>query len=67
MNFHNLVEEIRGLDLAGKQEMRNLLDKLLAEERRAEIARHAEEALGEYESGELEFSDDPGELRRLLS
>ncbi|NJL29689.1 MAG: hypothetical protein HC897_18260 [Thermoanaerobaculia bacterium] len=66
MQFHLLVDEIRHLSLPEKQEMRNLLDKFLIEERRTEIARNHEQSLEAHRRGELEFSNDPARLRQLL-
>lgn len=66
MNFHALVEEIQHLSLSEKEEMRSLLDRYVADERRAEIAAHHRESLEELQRGELEFSDNPRRLRELL-
>jgi hypothetical protein len=66
MQFHLLVDEIRHLSLPEKEEIRALLDKLLIEERRAEIASHHQQSLEELRRGELEFSSDPGRLRQML-
>jgi len=66
MHFHTLVDEIRDLSLAEKQDMRTLLDRFVAEERREEIARSHEESLEELRQGRLEFTSNPSQLRRML-
>lgn len=66
MQFHALVEEIRILSLNEKEEVRTLLDRFLAEERREEIAAHHREAQRELAAGKLKFSGDLGELRGML-
>ncbi len=66
MQFHTLVDQIRDLSLPEKEEVRSLLDRLVAEERRAEIALHHQESLEELRRGELEFANDPRRLRDLM-
>lgn len=66
MHFHALVEEVRHLSLSEKEEMRSLLDRLVAKERRAEIAARHQEGLEELRNGGLELSDDPTRLRDLM-
>jgi hypothetical protein len=66
MQFHLLVDEILHLSLPEKEEIRSLLDKLLIEERRAEISSHYQQSLEELRRGELEFSSDPDRLRQML-
>lgn len=67
MHFHALVEEVRQLSLPEKEEMRSLLDRIVAEERRAEIASRYKESLEELRNDDLEFSDDPARLRDLMN
>ena len=66
MTFQTLVEHIQLLSLPEKEEIRSLLDRYVAEERRAEIARHHVESLEELRRDELEFSSDPARLRQML-
>ncbi len=66
MHFHALVDEIQDLSLAEKQEVRTLLDRFVAEERRKEMARNHEESLEELRQDRLEFTSDPSRLRRML-
>ncbi len=66
MHFHTLIDEIRDLSLAEKQEIRTLLDRLVAEERREEMVRSHKESLEELRLGRLEFTSDPNQLRRML-
>lgn len=62
MNFLTLVEEIRHLSLSEKEEMRSLLDRYVAEERRAQMPAHHRESLEELQRGEHQRS-----LRGLLA
>lgn len=66
MQFHLLVDEIRHLSLPEKEEIRSLLDKLLIEERRAEISSHHLQSLEELSRGDLEVSSNPVRLRQML-
>ncbi len=66
MQFHTLVDEIRDLSLAEKQDMRTLLDRFVAEQRREEIAGSHEESIEELRQGRLEFTGNPSQLRRML-
>ncbi len=63
MQFHLLVDEIQHLSLPEKEEIRSLLDKLLTEERRAEISSHHRQSLEELHRGELDFRSAPERLR----
>jgi len=51
--FHEIVEEVKLLTPADKLYLRDLLDKLLIEERRKLIKSHARESLKEYEQGKI--------------
>ncbi|MCP4657039.1 MAG: hypothetical protein GY856_16640 [bacterium] len=59
MHFHTLVDEVRDLSLAEKQDMRILLERFVAEERREEMARSHEESIEELRQGRLEFTSNP--------
>ncbi len=62
MQYSTLVEEIQGLSLKEKLEMRGLLDRYVAEEERQQIARSHEESLAELRDGRLEFTNDVEQL-----
>jgi hypothetical protein len=66
MNFNALVQEIQILSLPEKEEMKSLLDRYIAEGRRAEIVKHYRESRDELDQGKLEFSNDLGRLREIL-
>lgn len=66
MHFHALVDEIQDLSLAEKQEVRTLLDRFVAEERRREMVGNHAESLEELHQGRLEFTNDSSRLRRML-
>lgn len=67
MQFHALVDEIQQLTVPEKEEVRDLLDKFLAEERRSQLVASYAEARQELEQGKLEFSGDAAQLRAKLS
>ena len=54
-NFAEVVEDVKQLSVAEKEELSELLRKYLIEERRAEIRKNAEAGLQEYRDGKLEF------------
>jgi hypothetical protein len=55
VKFAEVVEKIRGLDTEGKKHLLELLKKLLIDERRKEIKRHAEESVKEYKQGKVRW------------
>ena len=65
MTFQTLVEHIQILPLSEKEEMRALLDRYVAEERRAQYAAHDQQRLDELRRDALEFSDAIPRLRAL--
>lgn len=66
MHFHLLVEEIRSLTLPEKEEMRSLLDRFLADERRHDMAANYVASSEELQQDKLTFSSDVAQLRELL-
>lgn len=66
MQFNALVDEVRGLSMAEKLEMKGLLDRYLAEEQRQRFARSHQESLAEFREDRLHFSDDIDQLRSHL-
>jgi hypothetical protein len=50
-----IVDQIKGLDIETKEYLSDLIKKLLIEERRKEIRRHAESSLKEYKRGKIKF------------
>ena len=65
--FAEIVEDVKQLSLAEKEELQELLRKYLIEERRAEIRENAEAGLQEYRDGKLEFFTDIDEMMDSLS
>ena len=63
VEFHKVVEEVKLLDLEDKIYLRDLLDRILLEEKRRLIKKNAEESLKEYEGGRIKFGSVE-ELRR---
>jgi hypothetical protein len=50
-----IVDEIKVLDIETKEYLSDLIKKLLIDERRKEIKRHAETSLKEYKNGKIKF------------
>ena len=65
-SFAEIVEEVKALSTQEKQELRELIEKYLIEERREEIYQSYIRSLSEVDDGEAEFSSDTGELKGLL-
>jgi hypothetical protein len=55
IEFHKVVEEVKLLGLEDKLYLRDLLDRILLEEKRKLIKKNAEESLREYEAGRIRF------------
>ena len=66
MTFHLLVEELKNLSVEEKEEMKNILEKYLIEEKRKEFQLDYEKSLKEYEKEKLTFSNDIKELKKSL-
>jgi len=65
-NFARIVEDVKKLSYDDKEELKFLLDKYLIDERREEIYRSYNESLRDMKRGDLEFSDDINDLRKML-
>lgn len=65
-NFAGVVENIKRLSLDEKQELKDLLENYLVEERRAEIYENGERSKRESENGELKFYANADELMGML-
>jgi hypothetical protein len=66
-NFAEVVEDVKQLSVAEKEELQELLRKYLIEERRAEIRKNAEAGLQEYRDGKLEFFTNVDDMMDSLS
>jgi hypothetical protein len=63
----DLVEDVKQLSIAEKEELQELLRKYLIEERRREIREKAEAGLKEYREGKLEFFSNIDDIMGSLS
>lgn len=66
-SFAQLVEDVKRLSTDEKQELHDLLEKYLVEQRRQEIADNHQASLDEVNHGKLTFSSDINALRETLS
>jgi phosphopantothenate synthetase len=65
--FAEVVEDVRQLTSAEKEELQEIIKKCLIEERRREILENAEAGLEEYRNGELESFSSVAKLSDSLS
>jgi len=65
--FAEIVETIEPLSIEEKQELLDLIQKYLIEERRLVIYENALASMSELNEGKLQFSDDLGQLKGMLS
>jgi hypothetical protein len=65
--FAEIVEHVKQLSPAEKEELHDFLQKYLIEERRNEILENAEAGLEEYRDGKLESFSNVDELHESLS
>ncbi len=64
--FADVVEEIKQLSSEEKNDLKNILERLLVEERREEIAREHKESREEYQAGKLNFSGNTRDLKDMM-
>lgn len=65
-NFAGVVETVKQLSFDEKQELKNLLENYLIEERRREIYENGEASKRKLERGELKFSSNTDDLMKML-
>jgi len=65
--FSRVVEDVKQLSTAEKEELQELLKSYLIEERRREVEQNYESSLEELRDGKLSFSSDSDALREALS
>lgn len=65
--FAEIVEDVKQLSPAEKEELQELLRKYLIEERRREIRESAEAGLKEYKEGKLRSFSNVDEMMDSLS
>ncbi|HEY3104494.1 MAG TPA: hypothetical protein VGJ69_12955 [Pyrinomonadaceae bacterium] len=66
-NFAEVVEDVKQLSVAEKEELQELLRKYLIEERRREIKENASASLEEYRQGKLQPFSNVDEMMDSLS
>ncbi|NJK76798.1 MAG: hypothetical protein HC849_25000 [Oscillatoriales cyanobacterium RU_3_3] len=66
MTFHDVVEVIKSLSTDEKQEIQQLLNQYIREERREEIYENFKLAQVEQQKGKLKFSSKINELRQII-
>ena len=66
-SFAEVVEEVKNLSTEEKLELRTLLEKYLAEERREEIFDNYQSSLDELKEGKLVFTSDVDTLKGMLN
>lgn len=66
-SFAQIVEEVKSLSSLEKQELRGLIDRYLAEERREEIYDNFVQSRKELEEEKIAFSSDLNVLKGMLA
>jgi hypothetical protein len=66
-SFAGVVEEVKQLSFDEKQELKDLLESYLLEERRREIYENGEQSKRELEKDKLKFSSDTAEIMQMLN
>ena len=65
--FADVVEDVRQLFPAEREELQEIIKKSLIEERRREILQNCEAGLQELREGKLTFTSDLEELQKQLA
>jgi len=66
VRYDILLENIKKLSLPEKEELKNLIEKYIIEEKREEIYENYLKSLNEYKQDKLQFSSDINELRKNI-
>ena len=66
MVFSDLIEEVKKLEKDEKKELKDILEKILIEERREEMLRNYNLSKKEVDEGSAIFSDDIERLKETL-
>ena len=64
--FAEIVEEIKALSISEKQELHELIEKYLIEERREEIYQNYIRSQSELGDDQVEFTSDTNRLKEML-
>ena len=65
--FADVVEDVRQLSPAEREELQEIIKRSLIEERRREILQNCEAGLQELHEGKLTFTSDLEELQKQLA
>jgi phosphopantothenate synthetase len=65
--FADVVEDVRQLSPAEREELQEIIKRSLIEERRREILQNCEAGLQELREGKLTFTSDLEELQKHLA
>jgi len=66
VRYDILVENIKKLPLPEKEELKNLIEKYIIEEKREKIYENYLKSLNEYKENKFEFSSNINELRKNI-
>ncbi len=66
LRYDILVENIKKLPLPEKEELKNLIEKYIIEEKQEKIYENYLKSLNEYKEDKLQFSSDINELRKNM-
>ncbi len=67
VSFVDVVENVKQLSIEEKQELKDLIDSYLIEERREEIYQNYQKSKQNYAEGNLNFSTNLDELEAMLN
>jgi hypothetical protein len=67
ISYDVLIENIKNLSIPDKEELKNLIEKYIIEEKRNKIYQNYLRSLGEHhEKNRLKFSSDINELQKII-
>jgi hypothetical protein len=66
MTYTELIKEIQNLSTEDKENLKELIDKYLIEERREAIYKSYQESVHEINESKIKFSDNTDELKNQL-
>ena len=67
ISYDVLIENIKNLSLPDKEELKNLIEKYIIEEKRDRIYQNYLKSLEEYQQkNKLKFSSDINELQKII-
>lgn len=66
LNFNDIVEKVYDLPLEERIELKDLLNRNIADTRRSEIAGNFKKSKAEHQTGKLHFSSKIDELKKMI-